>query len=274
MNDFLLDEYEINYSSPPTLLAQDDIVFDGYSMQNTDKFITSKIDYEDLKNINLNTFDFPRIDGGGVLSKYYRKRIITVQGTIKAATAEAFSELIDEVKTSLRKTEGYLDIRPLGMDEIRRCKATVTSIDIEREHYNVTFSPITVVFITMEPFFYAIVSQSQTYEAKTVTFTEEMTHLGSAEVLPNTYLIFGAGTSATALSFTDPEGRVLTVTVALANGDVIFIDGENKNVYKNSVAIDFSGSFPIFTPGSNNFTIGFTGTVLADVTVIAKKNYL
>lgn len=159
-------------------------------------------------------------------------------------------------------------------DEVRRIKATVTNIKIDRKHYNINFAEIVVTFLAMEPFFYAVTSQSQTYEAKTATFTEEFTHAGGAEVSPNVYLVFGAGTTATEIEITDPEGRVLTVTVALTNGDVIFIDGENKVVYKNATAIDFSGSFPIFTPGSNNFTVTLTGTVLVDVSIIAKKNYL
>ena len=137
-----------------------------------------------------------------------------------------------------------------------------------------TFAPIVVTFLAMEPFFYSTVNQYATFTNKTATFTEEMTHNGSAEVLPSMYLAFGVGTSATAITFTDPSGRLLTITTALTNGTVIFIDGDNKVVKKDGVEIDFTGSFPIFTPGSNNFTIGLTGTVLVDVTVIAKKNFL
>ncbi len=273
MNDFLINEYEVNHSDAPSYFGQDDIVFADYSLQNTG-FITSSIDYEELKNIELNTFKYSRIDGGGVLSKYYRGRRITIKGTIKAETAEAFHTLIDEVKKNIRFTEGNLDIRPIGSTEIRRIKATLTDLDLPRQHFNITFCEITLVFTTAEPFFYAITNQSSTFEAKTGNFTEDMTHDGSAEKSPRVYFVFGVGTTATAMTITDPEGRVLTVTTALTNGDLLLVDGDNKVVELNGTEIDFSGSFPIFSPGGNNFTVGFTGTVLADVTFILQKNYL
>lgn len=273
MDDFLLNEHEVNYSDAPTFLTQDDIVFDGYSLQNTG-FITSSINYEELKNIELNTFKYSRIDGGGVLSKYYRGRQITIKGTIKADTAAAFATLIDEVKKNIRLTEGNLDIRPIGSTEVRRIKATLTNLDLPRQHFNITFCEITLVFTTAEPFFYAVTNQSITFEAKTGNFTEDMTHEGSAEKSPRVYFVFGAGTTATALTITDPDGRVLTVTTAITNGDVVLVDGDNKVVELNGTEIDFSGSFPIFSPGGNNFTVGFTGTVLADVSFILQKNYL
>lgn len=273
-NDFTFNENEIGFSVAPLTLAQDDIVFNGYSLQSA-TFLTSEIDYDDQKNIELNTFKFPRIDGGGVLSKFYRGRTITIRGTLKVAntdTAADFNTLIDEVKKNLRATEGNLDIKVNG--EVRRIKATVTNIDVDRKHYNITFAPIVVTFMAMEPFFYSIINEYGTFVNKNGNFTESMAHDGSADVIPNAYYIFGAGTSATAMTITDANGRILTITTAITNGTVIYIDGENRTVKKDGVEIDFTWSFPIFAPGVNTFTTAFTGTVLCDVTYIAKKNYL
>ncbi len=44
--DDVNDSY-VNYTSSSVVALQDDIVFDGYSLQNI-SFVTSRIDYDDL----------------------------------------------------------------------------------------------------------------------------------------------------------------------------------------------------------------------------------
>lgn len=262
---------EVNATEESIVSLQSDIIFDGYSLQNIN-FITSRIDYDDLTTVELNKFNFPRADGGGVLSKYYRGRTIKLEGYIKADTQTDFLTLIDEVKKNTRATEGYLEITING--EVRQIKATVTDLSYSRDHYNITMSPISITFTAQEAFFYSKTPQSLSLFWKTATFTEEMTHLWGAEAQPDVYFVFGAWTSVTAVSFTDPTGRILTVTTALADTDVIIIDSENKKVYKNSVETDYTWAFPIFSPWANNFTCTFTWTVLVDTTLVLPKNYL
>lgn len=262
---------EVNHTDDSIVSLQSDIMFDGYSLQNLN-FITSRLDYDDLWKVELNTFNYPRSDGGGVLSKYYRGRTIKLVGSIKKDTVTEFNDFLDEVKKNLRKTEGYLEVTING--EIRRIKATMTDLSLNRDHYHITYSPIKVTFTAVEPFFYGKIKQSFGIFAKTATFTEEMTHAGGADSNPTVYCIFGAGTSATALSFTDPSGRIITITTAITVNDILIIDSERKIVTKNSVEIDYTGAFPIFSPWSNNFTVTFTGTVLVDTTIVLPKNYL
>lgn len=77
----------------------------------------------------------------------------------------------------------------------------------------------------------------------------------------------------TAISFTS-AGRTLSITSNITTNDIIVIDSLNKVVKKNNVEIDYSGLFPIFSPGDNNFTAEFVGSVSADVSIILPKNYL
>lgn len=271
MNIDALNSNEINYTLLFSTPEQDDIIFDGYSLQNI-HFITSRLDYDDLWTIELNSFKFPRSNGGGVLSKYYRGRTIKLTGSIKADTEFNFNVLLDEVKKNTRKTEGLLEITINW--EVRQILATVTDLSYNRDHYHITYSPITITFQTAEPFFYAKQDQILGVLAKTATFTEEMTHDGCAESNPNVIMSFWSWSAVTAVSFTDPDGRILTVSTSLVNSDILVIDCEQKIVTKNSVEIDYTGAFPIFSPGTNNFTITITWTVLVDTTISLPKNYL
>ena len=270
LNNYTLNEHELWYAVAPTILDQDDIVFDGYSLQNTE-IITETLNYDDLGIVDFNTFNFPRNNWGGVISKYYRGRKVTFKSFVKESTSTALNDKLDEIKNKLATTEWYLDIRVNS--EIRRVKATCTNLDYKRQHYHVTFIPLDITFTILEPFFYAITSQSASYLSKTGTFSEEFTSLGTAATEPTIYFIFWVST-VTSMVITNPDTTTMTITTSLWVSDVLIIDSKNKVVTKNGTEIDYSGVFPLFQVWSNPFTVTITGSVNVDVTVITPKNYL
>lgn len=233
--------------------------------------ITSRIDYDNEGQVELNSFNFPKSDGGGVLSKYFRGRTISLECTIKADTGVAFNTLLDTVKKKLRKTEGYLDITVNG--EIRRIKATLTKFDAGRMHYNITFTKATIEFTALEPFFYAKNKQSYEFLGQTATFSQEITNEGSVESLPSFYFIATPGANITSLAIT-AFGKTLTIPTTLVSGDILIVSSQDKTVTENGVEIDYTGFFPIFPPGSNPFTVTLVGTTFLDLTIIQNKNYL
>lgn len=235
-NSYAYNSQPYNYTSIPVSLTQDSIVFDGYSLQSA-SIITSRIDYDNQGSVELNSFNFPRADGGGVLSKYYRGRTITLDCTIKADTRSNFEALLDMTKKSLRKTEGYLDIT-VGT-EIRRIKANLTKFDAGRQHYNITFARVVIEFTSVEPFFYAIAKQSFEFLGNTSSFAGEIDNAGSVESLPIFYFIGTAGANMTSLAVTY-GGKTMTIPTTIIANDVIIIDAENKEVTKNGSPVDYT----------------------------------
>lgn len=260
----------IGGSPLPATSSSDVIAFDGYGLQNTN-VITTEIDFDDTGAIELNQFKYPRENGGGILSKFYRGREIKLKITLKESTAAAFNALLDNFKKGISKTEGYLDI--LVNDETRRIKATCTRVDFGRKNYNITFTNVQVTFTAVEPFFYSKSVQSFQFLGKTGTFSEEFTSQGSAAALPDFYFIFGATSAVTQLAIT-AFGRTLTIANTFASGDILIVKSSTKSITKNGTEIDYTGQFPEIQPGSAPFTVAITGTVAVDTTVVVPKNYL
>ena len=248
----------------------DSIAFDGFWLQNAN-IITTKIDFDNIGEIDLNTFKFARDNGWGVLSKYYRGRMISMDVTVKESTASAFSTLLDTFKKNLRKTEWFLDITI--NDEIRRIKAAVKDIAFDRNHYNITYCNARITFQTVEPFFYAKNAQSFEFLAMSGSFYWEFSSEWSVESDPKIYILFQAGTTATGIDFV-ANGKTMTISQSFTSGDVLIIDAQNKNITKNGVEIDYTWQFPQFSPGSCPFNVAITWTSLMDMTIILPKNYL
>jgi Phage tail protein len=271
MTNFLpLNDQIIGYSPVPLSVSQDPVAFDGYWLQNS-SVRTTLIDSDDLGKIDLSIFDLPRDDGGWVLSKYYRGRQMRLKVSVTMDTPENLNMKIDEMKRELSKTEGNLDITVNG--EIRRIRATITAIKFDRKYYNLTFVQGDITLVTAEPFFRAVNDQSWLFEWRGTDFWEEISHGWSADADPRFYYLFGSGTSASGLSLTC-RNRTIAIFRTLSPGDILVIDCDGKQVLHNGVSIDYSGMFPVFSPGSNPFHTVISGTTLADLTVIVAKNYL
>lgn len=88
--------------------------------------------------------------------------------------------------------------------------------------------------------------------------------------------VFNSATSVTALTFTnDTRGEAITITHAIATGDILRIDSEAKEVTLNGTAIDYDGIFPVFDVGQNGYNVAITGSAANwDLTLKYKTTYL
>lgn len=255
----------------------DDIMFNGLSLQSS-SIISTDIKDSSAPDRELSTYKTPRSDGGGFIADYFRTRVITVSGYVKASTAAELEALLDEIKRRLILREGNLDRKISG--EVRRIKATLSNPEQmfrDREGYHVTFCPFTFEFTSLEPMWHDMNYTSQTKESViSLSFSEVMENLGTYKAPSDLVIIVEAAVAVTAINFkNNTNGDEISITNALVAGDILEIDGENKQVLLNGVTIDYDGVFPELEYGSNNYTLTVTGTSIQYTSTIkVKQAYL
>lgn len=249
----------------------DDIIFNWLGLQNLNITASFKND-DNLPNIDLNTFQNPIVDGGGVLSRRYTKKDISISWRLKGADGEELNNLIDLFKIKTSAVEGFLDIKINWI--YRRVKATVVSSKIlDRKHYNITQVPYDITFQTLEPFFYNREDESKTDANVTGDFVTEIEYYWTAPSNPRVYFVFTTWGGTNAMTF-DLNNRRLTVNETINDGDVLLFDSIEKTVKINGIEVDYTGTFPQLIYGDNSFQFEINGTPDLDITVLYATNYL
>lgn len=262
----------IAYSWTVPTVSLEDISFDGFGLQNS-KIIVSKFNVDDTPDVDYSDVPTARADGVTFLSKYWRKRKITVSGYIKDDTKALLDAAMDTAKRNLRKSDAIFRYK-IGDDSFRQVLATMTSIKFSREHYHVTHCPFSIEFETSEPFIYNSVLDTSLLETVTTSpIVTEIYNDGSEVSQPQIYLIFNSSVAVTSVSF-NLGGRTIAISETIATNDVILIDSLNKIVTINGVLKDYTGTFPILDIGTNILTFTVNGTFSMDISMLYRRNFL
>lgn len=262
-----------------TEVSSDIFQFDSYGLQNS-SIITSEIDYGTAPQRDFEVDDYPRARGQLLIDEQFRKRVITLEGHITAASATALETLIDTIKRRLSVRNGNLDLQPAGWATSRRWVATLQSPEklfADRKRYHITTCPFKAEFLCLDPYGY-----DEDYTASTLlnqtasTVAQTVTNDGSAD--GELILIFGINSMIgwTSLTITNnTTGEQLKITDTIATGDIITIDSVNKQVLLNGSALDFDGTFISLDAGDNDISIAISSTSHDfDVTYKHKNAYL
>jgi len=276
-NQWLLAGYNgTNASLYPwvTSLTTDRVIFDGYSLDSSYIRIQQP-NYDDIGDVDLKTFDAPRVDGGGVLGHYYRWKDLTFRLSIRGATASELNDRIDELKKRTRKTEWLLEVLVNG--EYRVCEASITSLKFNREYYHITFvKDVEISFRTMSPHRRAKDDLSLTYNGVTSDLIYSIDNTWSVETDVRIYMVFSSATvtGLTSIAYTT-WGYTLTITQNFSANDVLIIDSIEKEVTLNGTIIDYTGKLPSFDVWNQSATIDFTNwaTYNCTITTIYRKPY-
>lgn len=222
-----------------------------------------------------------RDDGDVLISERYGKKIITLRGTLKAATQDALDEAIDDFKELFSRSEKNLDISWNG--GTRRYVATCIRHEFNRDHYHTNAVPWTAEFVVSNGVGNdtsdtiarneASLTTSDSGSTGDFTVTDSFSLDGSKPPQPViTIEIVSVGDDdmlGIEYENTDTGERIIitrNVDWQAASGKQIIIDCANKKVTDNlasSVQVEgpFYGVFPRFKLGTNDVRIRSGGIV-------------
>ena len=262
------------------------IQFNSYDLQNS-YWRTKDIIYRNMPAKTIDLEPNVRRDGFYIINTFYNQKIITISGTLTRDTIANLKASLAGMKEALNTNEANLDI--YDGDRTLRFNATVESIDIPEEHYNITQVPYRISF-RCQPFGTVTSSTTDTKaidEASADPYTNTFNPVGSAP--PATVLKWACDGNPTAAitqikftNYTTNESITVSGLVLDADGDYLVIDYDAMTV-KYSVdggaetSIDFTGVLPSFVPGSNSYGLWITGggaTWDMEQTVVYYETYL
>jgi len=247
-------------------------IYWGVSIQDCATLYVSETNINDINQIDLSTYDSPQTDWWGVAGYYVRGKSIKLKMVIKEATVDLCTAAIGNLKKVMFGQEKDLLVLVLG--EYRTCKANLTSFTVTQDD-NKKMAFIDIDLRAMEDFHLAT-NASVSYLGMTSNINPTITNNGEKDTYWQFIFVFSPwNTGITGLTITI-DGYVLTLTQALVDGDVLVIDGENKQVLLNTVEIDYDWVVDCkLATGYNVVQIAFTATTLSyDLTEIHRVNFL
>ena len=257
--------------------AQDDIVFNDFSLQDSD-VITSRLLHDSPPRRDFLTAKIPRADGRFSVGDFWNQKTITMRGIITKTTASLLEAKLTALKKALAVAESNLDIKVDGV--IRRYVATwVNSRRAfeRRESYDITKVPFDFEFACLEPFGQAVGYSADEFIGKTsLALSITSDNDGNIHAKASIGMIFNAVNSVSVVNIVNnTTGEEIEITRAFSAGEYLKIDGEERSVEVNGTAVDYTGIFPTMNTGANSFTITITATsVTYDLTIKHRTPYL
>lgn len=259
------------------VLPSTPIVFNNFSLQDSD-IVTQFLIQDNTPERDFLTSPTPRGDGGIITGDFWRQKTISVSGVIHKDTNAELEAELDAMKKALAVTAGTLDITIAG--SIRRYQATLVNGHMmfsDRKNYHITFCPFQADFLTLEPFGYSPLYESDEFNGTTdLSLDSEFNNNGTVRAKPIVMIVFTAVSAVTAVSFkNNTTGEEIKLTTGVSAGDYIKFDSEALEVTLNGVIQDYSGAFPRLDTGGNLFTLTVTGvSATYDLTIKYKIPYL
>lgn len=208
--------------------------------------------------------------GVKVLGSIMKGKVIEIEGTIKG-TSE--SDYIAKVQGFVEGMMNEMGSIPIGDMVISNSVGTYVYEDcvllnpeelIEmEEHYNITFNKFRAVFLATKGFARDQAVTEVSYDNITSSpYSDTITIGGNAQPEPVIAITFDLASTIDEFTFTNTTTNtsITLDSLSLADDDIVYIDIANKEVRKNTTKVNFSGVFPIFLPGDNDWQLAVSGS--------------
>lgn len=223
------------------------ITFNGYSLQNS-SFRTRVMQHTNIPGKIIQTENRARADGLTVVNVKYSSRTIEVEGSLTAADRATLVAAVDAMKLNLNGVSGVLDIQWGNSGSVRRYYATVDTLEIPEDFYNISQVPYKIKFLCADPFGYPTNSGNLTFLGRTAALLDTVITLsGSYDTDPVVQLNVNSATGFSMLTVSNQNtGESIVVSNPAGNfqgGDVIILDSKRKLALLNGSGIDYTGRF-------------------------------
>lgn len=199
-----------------------------------------------------------RARGGVILDTKFGQKSFGVVGKLVCDTQEELEDAIDDMKELLSRNAKNLDVT-YGSGT-RRYVAYASDLKIERDHYHITHANFGFKFLVPSGIGYDPTLNNHSNDNQTAAaISSSFVVGGSTHALGTIRVAFDSASSCSKVEVTI-GGVKISVTSTFSTSDVLLIDCERKKVTKNGTEIDFTGRFPQFEVGTNNYTIDITRT--------------
>ena len=241
------------------------VAFNGMSINGVDN-ITENTTHDSYPVRLLNSYKIARRDGEKIVSVFFGKKEITINGYIQKTDQISFESAVDYFKKIMSKRQGDLLISYNG--SIREYFATVEELQINRDSYNIDWAPFMVKFSAPDGRGYDLAPTVTTYPNITqiypFIYTGSLFNAGTADAFPVITMVINSQVALSRIRFNRTDNLDIYGTDTQAgqfnNNDVVVIDCANYLVTVNGVPINFEGVFPTFPYDSVSFYILLNAT--------------
>lgn len=262
-------QFPLAFNLPFDQIGEANFAFNWFNLSDCWTISLDTSNYDDITDVDIETFNAPRNDWGGVLGWFIHRKRITLNLVIKKDSEAELNSTIDILKRKLAKPEGTLRIMVNG--ETRSCKASLSSLYFNRDFSIKTIlSNVVVNFEIMG----SLVSDIPKY----VTETDVSSPLVPFDILNESwrtdykmYIIFKTVVDTDAITIS-MWGFTLQILQEIATNDILIINWIAWNVTLNGETSDFDWPIVKLEEGNNPISVEINGTYSADITLLYYEN--
>lgn len=285
MNQIMLKQFWTSQYAQSTFLSafieKGIVSFNGFNFHSLcwGKYgaVIKRDNFHDLDNMNLVDYESP-FWGGGVISKSYGIKNITMTLTLLTASNADMVTLIDEMKEKLQPIETDLEILING--QYRVYKASCNGVIFPDMNRGTNYLPdVLVTFrITSETW---RISEPQSYFFPDVTENQNFNITVNWNKEPYPRFLFinkASGNSLTEIRIRirklwENTGNDVYIIGTFTNDDIIEFDYDNSIVKQNDAEIPFNNIMTKLFKGINVIDVEFTGTANIDFYVFYNPTF-
>lgn len=245
-------------------------VFGWEVMCNGDGVSAVTINLFDMSSINLDTFDAPSINGGGVLWQYWENRDIEIEFLLRKDTEAEFKTKLDEIKAKFSKTNAPFDW--LYNWVVRRVRASLVSPIARVERISGSAMRFRMTLRSLDPDWQEITPTYEVYDSVSTSIQTNIDNDASQPAPVSFYIAYGSGSNV--INTTISVNNIpISISNNFVSGDVLIVDSWDFRVLSSDTPLNFTGLFPLLSRGTNIIRINFDGTVDANITVVYHNTY-